>query len=81
MLISLLIINNQENCRGKCLANVCILYYEPEFGSICAYNPLLPNGNYSYRIIKILFSKKEGIKKRISYERRVYESVDDENLS
>ena len=44
-------------------------------------NPLLPNGNYSYRIIKISLSKKEGIKKKSSYERRVYESVDDESLS
>ena len=30
--------------------------------------PLLPNGNYGYRIIKISFSKKEGIKKKISYD-------------
>ena len=44
-------------------------------------NPLLPNGNYSYRIIKISFSEREGIKKKKSYERRVYESVDDESLS
>ena len=44
-------------------------------------SPLLPNGNYSYRKIKISFSKKEGIKKEIYYERRVYESVDDESLS
>ena len=44
-------------------------------------NPsLLPNGNYSYHIIKISFSKKEGIKKYFSYERRVYESVDEESL-
>ena len=28
------------------------------------YNPLLPDGNYSYRIIKISLSKKEGIKKK-----------------
>ena len=48
---------------------------------IFLFNPLLPNGNYSYRIIKISFSKIEGIKKKISYERRVYESVDDESLS
>ena len=27
-------------------------------------NPLLPNGNYSYRIIKISFSKREGIEKK-----------------
>ena len=33
------------------------------------------------RMIKISFSKKEGIKKKVSYERRVYESVDDESLS
>ena len=45
------------------------------------FNPLLPNGNYSYRIIKISLSKKEGIKKKNSCERRVYESVDDESLS
>ena len=44
-------------------------------------NPSLPNGNYSYRIIKITFSKKEWIKKKFSYERRVYESVDDRSLS
>ena len=50
--------------------------------SLKAINPLLPNGNYSYRIINISFSKKkEGTKKKISYERRVYESVDDERLS
>ena len=36
----------------------------------------------SCRIIKISFSKKEGIKKKKnSYERRVYESVVDESLS
>ena len=43
-------------------------------------NPLLPKGNYSYSIIKISFPKKEGIKKNISYERRVYEPVNDESL-
>ena len=44
-------------------------------------NPLLPNGNYSYYINKISLSKKERIRKKISYELRVYESVDDESLS
>ena len=44
-------------------------------------NPFKPNGNYSYRKLKISLSKQEGIKKKISYERRVYESVDDESLS
>ena len=43
-------------------------------------NPLLPNANYSYPIIKISFLKKKGPRKN-SYERRVYESVDDESLS
>ena len=48
---------------------------------IQAFNPLMPNRIYSYRIIKILFSKKVGIKKKISFERRISESVDDETLS
>ena len=42
-------------------------------------NPLLPNGNYIYRIFKIPFFFKEGIMEKISYE--LYESVDDESLS
>ena len=37
--------------------------------------------SYIYRSIKISFLKKEGVKKKISYERRVYESVDDQSLS
>ena len=45
------------------------------------FNPLLPNGNYSYHIIKNSFSKKKGIMEKNSYEYRVYESVQDENLS
>ena len=49
------------------------------FAQIIIYT-LLPNVNYSYRIIKILFLKKEGIKKN-SNEHRVYEFVDDESLS
>ena len=44
------------------------------------YNPLLPNGNYSCRIIIISFQKWRD-QKKISYERSVYESVDDESLS
>ena len=43
-------------------------------------NPLLPNGNYSYRIIKIRFQKRRD-QEKISYERCVYESVDDESPS
>ena len=44
-------------------------------------NPLLYIGHYSVRIAKILILKSEGIIKKISYERRVYESVDDNSLS
>ena len=43
-------------------------------------NPLMPNGNYIYRIIKIRFQKSRD-QEKISYERRVYESVDDESPS
>ena len=44
-------------------------------------NPLLPNGNYRYRIIKISFLKKRRDQEKNSNERRVYDSVDDESLS
>ena len=44
-------------------------------------NPSVPESRNIYRIAKISFLKKEGIKEKISYERRVYESVDDESLS
>ena len=39
-------------------------------------NRLLPTGNYSYHIIKILFKKRRDHGKKF-----VYESVDDESLS
>ena len=41
------------------------------------FNPLLPIG----RIGKISILKLEGIIKKISYERRDYESVDEKSLS
>ena len=44
-------------------------------------NPLLHTGHYCVRMTKILILKLEGIIKKISYERRVYESVDDSSLS
>ena len=44
-------------------------------------NPLLPIGHKSARIEKILILKLEGIIKKISYERRYYESVDEKSLS
>ena len=40
-------------------------------------NPLLPSVLNIGRLSKILISTKEGIIKKISYERRAYESVDD----
>ena len=44
-------------------------------------NPLLPIAHKSARIVKILILKLEGIIKKISYERRDYESVDEKSLS
>ena len=40
-------------------------------------NPFLPSILNIGRLTKILISIKEGITKKISYERRAYESVDD----
>ena len=48
----------------------------------CAYfNPLLPIAHKSARIDKISILKLEGIIKKISYECRDYESVDEKSLS
>ena len=43
------------------------------------FNPLVHNVQYKGRLTKILILK--GILKKISYERRVYESVDEKILS
>ena len=45
------------------------------------FKPLVPNAHESVRIPKILIPKLEGIPKKVSYERRDYESVDDKSLS
>ena len=45
------------------------------------YNPLVPSAHKSVRIAKISILKLEGIIKKISYERRDYESVDENSLS
>ena len=45
------------------------------------YNPLVPSAHKSVRIAKISILKLEGIIKIISYERRDYESVDENSLS
>ena len=44
-------------------------------------NPLVPSAHKSVRISKISILKLEGIIKKISYERRDYESVDEKGLS
>ena len=44
-------------------------------------NPLVPSAHKSVRIAKISNLKLEGIIKKISYERRDYESVDEKSLS
>ena len=41
----------------------------------------MPEGTNIYSIAKISFLKNEGIKEKNSYERHIYESVDDESLS
>ena len=46
-----------------------------------SFNPLLPIAHKSARIDKISILKFEGITKKISYERRDYESVDEKSLS
>ena len=48
---------------------------------IAFVNPLLPIAYKSARIDKISILKLEGIIKKISYERRDYESVDEKSLS
>ena len=48
---------------------------------ISTINPLLPIAYKSARIDKISILKLEGIIKKISYERRDYESVDEKCLS
>ena len=56
---------------------------EPEsyFVFSCNFNPLLPIAHKSAQIDKISILKLEGIIKKISYERRDYESVDEKSLS
>ena len=41
----------------------------------------MPSAHKSVRIAKILIVKLEGIIKKISYDRRDYESVDEKSLS
>ena len=52
-----------------------------QFVSIKYLNPLVPIAHKSAQIDKISILKLEGIIKKISYERRDYESVDEKSLS
>ena len=45
------------------------------------YKTLVPSAHKSVRIAKISILKLEGIIKKISYERRNYDSVDEKSLS
>ena len=54
--------------------------FEPFFPSLTLINPLLSIAHKSARIGKISLLKLEGIIKKISYERRDYESVDEKSL-
>ena len=47
---------------------------------VCCINPLVPSAHKSVRIAKISILKLEGIIKKISYERRDYESVDENSV-
>ena len=58
--------------------------WQDEFVIYCQnfnFNPLVPSAHKSVRIAKISILKLEGIIKKISYERRDYESVDEKSLS
>ena len=56
-----------------------VVYSYRTFGQ--NFNPLVPSAHKSVRNAKILILKLEGIIKKISYERRDYESVDEKSLS
>ena len=59
-------------------------YFQPMYLNTIYHgilNPLLPIAHKSAPIGKISILKLEGIIKKISYERRDYESVDEKSLS
>ena len=53
----------------------------PALELVTCFNPLLHIGHYSVRMAKISILEQEGMNKKISYERRVYGSVDENSLS
>ena len=75
--------------RGNCDNILCYLFVHIIFASAFTslgysfwiINPLVPSAHKSVRIDKISILKLEGIIKKISYERRDYESVDEKSLS
>ena len=63
---------------GECwLLNISLKLNNKKHWSLKLFNPLLPIAHKSARIDKISILKLEGIIKKISYERRDYESVDE----
>ena len=62
------------------LRQVSVTYLECIF--LATYlNPLWLSWKNYFNLAKILILKQKGIMEQISYERRVYESVDDRSLS
>ena len=62
------------------ILNSYLLLYRRHAWCLC-FNPLVPSAHKSARIYKISMLKLEGIIKKISYERRDYESVNEKSLS
>ena len=58
-----------------------IKIFTKSFSTMKMFNPLVPSAHKSVWISKISILKLEGIIKKISYERRDYESVDENSLS
>ena len=67
---------NSESSQIHSVATVNKIFIQHKY-----VNPLLPIAHKSARIDKISILKLEGIIKKISYERRDYESVDEKSLS
>ena len=68
------------NQQHQCFSNY-VRYIQMQRYYLININPLVPSAHKSVRIAKISILKLEGIIKKISYERRDYESVDENSLS
>ena len=63
------------------LCHCKIWFWENDTNYRYPVNPLVPSAHENVRIAKISILKLEGTIKKISYERRDYESVDEKSLS